>query len=91
MHSNKELFKQALDEAVNQQFDELAASCTEDISKLNAQSVKYIGIKLNELIDKASDLYLSDEDIPEELAEELANMWDLCRDYIAMYENCSRL
>ena len=59
--------------------------------ELNAQFVKEIADKLNQLVDMSAQLYLSSEDIPEELAEELGNMWDLCQDYIAMYENCSRL
>lgn len=59
--------------------------------ELTANSVKEIADKLNQLVDLSAQLYLSDEDIPEELAEQLANMWDLCQDYIAMYENCSRI
>ena len=59
--------------------------------ELTANSVKDIADKLNQLVDLSAQLYLSDEDIPEELAEQLANMWDLCQDYIAMYENCSRI
>ena len=86
--SNEELFKQALDDGVSAKFDKLAASCEE--VKLNAASVKYLNMKLDSLVDAAAALYLSSEEIPEDLADELGTMWEMCRDYIEMYENCSR-
>lgn len=89
MPSNKELLKQAINDAVSHKADELANSCTEDV-RLNADSINYIALKLNSLIDAAAQLYLSSADIPDDLAEALAKMWDVCSDYIAMYENCSR-
>ena len=86
---NKELFKQALDEAMSNKFDEIAAQCTENV-KLNADSVNYLAFRLNKLVDDAAALYLSDEEIPEELADALGTMWEMCSDFISMYESGSR-
>lgn len=86
--SNKELFAQALNDAVSDQFDKLAESCEE--IKLNADSVNYLAMKLNKLVDDAAALYMSEEEIPEELADALGTMWEMCSDYITMYEGNSR-
>lgn len=86
---NLYLFKQALTDGVSAKGDAMAASCDDDI-KISAASVQYLALKLNTLVDDAAQLYLSDEAIPEELADALGTMWEMCSDFIAMYENCSR-
>ena len=58
--------------------------------ELNPESIKAVANALAKLTDSAQELYLSDAEISEDLAEELGNMWDLCQDYISMYENYSR-
>lgn len=85
---NRELFKKALTEGISNKFDEMAASSEE--VKINVQSVNYLIHKLNKLVDDAATLYMSDEEIPEELADALGTMWEMCSDFIQMYENCSR-
>ena len=58
---------------------------------MNAEAIQELIDKLNKLVDDAAQLYLSDAAIPVELADALGTMWEMCSDYIAMYENCSRL
>ena len=86
---NLDLFKSALSTAVSNQKDAVVNS-SPDI-KLTADSVNYLALKLNTLIDDAIKLYWSDEPISEELAEALGTMWERCSDYIAMYEGSSRM
>ena len=83
-------FKNAISDGVSNNFDKASAECCEDIT-LNQQSVNYLTLKLNSLTESARLLYLSDKEITPELAEALAEMWDLCSAYIEMYENYSRL
>lgn len=58
---------------------------------MNTEAIQELIDKLNKLVDDAAQLYLSDAAIPEDLADALGTMWEMCSDYIAMYENCSRL
>lgn len=89
-NDNLALFKQALNEGVINNFDAAASSCADDV-KLNADSVNYLVLKLKKLVDDATILYLSDEEIPADLADALGDVWEKCRDYIEMYENYSRI
>ena len=57
---------------------------------LTAEQVNELNQKLNKLVDDAAELYYSDAAIPEELADALGTMWEMCSDYIAMYESNSR-
>lgn len=56
---------------------------------MDIQSIKELIDKLNKLVDDAAAFYLSNQEVPEELADALGTMWEMCSDYIAMYENCS--
>lgn len=57
---------------------------------LKASEVNELAQKLNKLIDDAAALYLSDKEIPDELADALGTMWEMCSDYLSMYESGSR-
>ena len=58
--------------------------------KLTTKTVKDVAKQLLELTESAQQLYLSDKEISPELADALGEMWDLCQDYISVYENYSR-
>lgn len=57
---------------------------------MNTSEINELNQKLNKLVDDAAALYYSDEEISEELADALGTMWEMCSDYIAMYESNSR-
>lgn len=62
----------------------------ESMTNISIEEVKKISGKLDKLVDAATALYTSDAEIPKDLAIELGYLWEMCRDYVQMYENCSR-
>jgi hypothetical protein len=57
---------------------------------LTAEKVQKVKEDLDALIDSAKLLYFGSDEISEDLANELGSVWEVCQDYIEMYENYSR-
>jgi hypothetical protein len=58
---------------------------------LTPEAVKELAEKLNQFVVDTMHLYWSDKEISEELAAALGEMWEICGDYVEMYENISRI